>query len=360
MQMTDQILTTLYADTVAILLLAGVFVLARPRFRQGGEGSRTLWLMFLLSILNAISNGINYAIHYRHFAGAKELAMVTCTITEATVLLLLFGWLTCVDYSLYQSKDHLVRTFKKWFLPIGVFIGLLVVNIPTGIVFSINDEMFYVPHALYRLIEYAEYAYLIASVWILFRYIKMNGNPRFFKMWSFLAPILIGSFVTDFTSYSLRSLGIAIGLVTYFFSTENYRRFLDRPTGFYNTEYMRWLFDRPETKEKYVGAVQITSKADEKLLVPVLQHETPEGAQLIHIDKGVFLLLSDASQKSVLRLLGQVIDDAAYDAGIEVLTKTYLRGREETPEAFAGRLEQAVAPKTDPLSRDHHSEEAPL
>lgn len=338
MNLTAKILTTLLADSVAFLLLAGMFVLAKPIWNRKNMESRLFRMLFLFSMLNCVGNGISYSLRYQSFDMARPLAMLSCTILEASVLLLLFVWVTYVDYSLYRSRDHLLRAYLIWFIPIAVFVALLIINLPTGIVFYINDQTVFTPRLLYKLIEYTEYFYLIASILVLFRYHRMNGNPRFFKVWSFLAPILIGSFVTDFTSYSLRSLGIAIGLVTLLFSMENYWRFLDETSGFYNAEYLPFIFTFPDTKERFISAVRVETEGDEKTAANALKKATPENSEMIHLAKGEYLLLSDNSKKSVLRMFADILSDAVEDAGLTASTELFVRKKEETPLDFAIRI----------------------
>jgi len=189
-----------------------------------------------------ITETLTFVFDGKMFSGAEALDMALNSLLYLTNIITSFLWLEYTDLRLYRKEERLSRSF--WLRIIPVIIGIigLIANLRFEFVFSIDEKMIY--HRLAA--GYAYYGitalYLLASVILRSRYYAEYGKIKFFPMFIFLIPVIIGTVLQAlFYGISFVWCSVAIGLVGIYMSLQNELSYIDALTGLYNRNYMNMI-----------------------------------------------------------------------------------------------------------------------
>ena len=351
MSIASDSVVTIYSDTMAYILVFGLLAMA-SRFRVGRDNrsDQLFYWLCVLTIINAVSNGISYGLHHQDTGWAAPVRMIFPTIAEYSTLLVLFAWFVYVDYKLYSSWDHTMWVCKIYQVPIYVIGVFCIINMFTGFMFDVTYEHLFVAKPLFYVFSFLQYAYGILPVIAIIRYVKTHGKLHFFHIQPVVVPVLVGSLFTLFTDYSARSFGFAIALVFLHMSYINLWRFEDRDSGFYNRHYVVHLMHMcREEKLDYHSAIEFNTASTPKEFYDILRVEIPGKAEIIRMDQNRFLLFSESPKASMITLLSSMIQDAAdeYDethkgeTPIDLLISYRIRKKNESAENFIKSMVEA-------------------
>ncbi|MCR5607113.1 MAG: hypothetical protein K6F69_09920, partial [Treponema sp.] len=269
------------------------------------------------------------------------------TVMELAALNLIYAWLVFVDASLYESKDHVFRNFKFPFYIMAVFGILLVLNLFTGIMFTINDKLWYDATLLYHIMELVEAVYVLWSFYLIHRYRKYYGKLHFFRVWPMMMPIVVGITISLLTNFSAIHLGLTIGAIGLYFSMMETFRYEEPRTGFFNKHYLKQLIELAGAKEyDYSSAFVIETKED-LIFADIIRKEVPKRGEIIHLKEGKFLFFSINSKKNLINAVKNMIYDAADEyednhKGTElgVSVQTFIKKKGEKTSDFIKKFMQ--------------------
>ncbi len=335
---------TVYSDTMALVLVLGLLFMTQT-FKDGKDyfADKLFSWLCILTMVNAISNGLSYALHHQVSGWPAFARMILPTIAEYSTLVVLFGWYIYVDYKLYGSKDRSLLISHIFQIPIYVVGVLCIINLFSGIMFEVTEEHLFVAKPLFYVVSVLQYAYGILPLLSIIRYVRMHGKLHFFHVTPIVIPVLSGSLFTLFSDYSARAFGFAIALVLIHMSYINLWRFEDRQSGFYNRFYINYIVDMSrDEKLDYRSAIEFITANTPDEFYDILKTEAPGDAKIIRMEPNRFLLFSESAKSSMIRLLSSMIQDASdeYDEAhrdsgpIDLLISYRVRKKDEAADEF--------------------------
>ncbi|MCR5625997.1 MAG: hypothetical protein K6F99_01640 [Lachnospiraceae bacterium] len=301
---------TIYTDAMAIIMMCGLLFLSE-RNKKNTTENRLFSAMCYFTIINAFFGGISYAMKGNMAGWTMIVELISKTVVELSLLIINFQWLLFVDYKVNGSRDHLYRKYKKYSYLIFAFVILLFVNLYTGIMFTITPGNDYRATFLYYLMEAVEYLFFLLSVIIVIIYRRSHRGLYYFRILPLVTPIVFCEIISQLSSFSLTSIGIAIGLVNLYFSMMNVWQYEDSELGCFNRNYfVRLKAYAKENHREYKGLIIFETKGNEKKLAYILNNELPKNNDLIHYTKGVFVFFIEQGKQDFLEMIRDNVIDA--------------------------------------------------
>ncbi|MBQ7506194.1 MAG: hypothetical protein IJT05_02610 [Lachnospiraceae bacterium] len=335
---------TIYLDVTAVIICVGILILGAKSINGRDKTEEQLFRSMLISlILNGITNAASYACHYQNLGLPAPVRMLAPTIAELTVLYVGFTWMLYVDYKLYGSRDRIFRTYRYFQIPVFLFTGLSFINLFTGFLFAVDENMLFIWKPGYYLLLVAQYFYLLFPVFLLIRHALTHKRIQFFHIWPTVAPGVLSALFTQFTIYSARCLGLTIAVVFLYFSYVERWRFNDRESGFFNRHYVDYLMELKEDQiPDYQSAVLIYAEHVNKELFSILESNMPYGGELIRLSDRLFLLFSESGNASSIKLLSAAFREEAeeYEKNnpekppIQMVVSYTMRSKEKSVKEF--------------------------
>lgn len=343
MILANESIVTVYADTMAAILLFGLIIVSN-RFSTGKDKNASKLYLYLcvMVLINAVSNAISYAFHHQVLNVPQFVKCIAPTISEVSALIALFIWMLYVDYKIYGSWDRLKFKYRKYRIPLVIFEILSVVNLFTGIMFTMDENTMFVAKPLFYVMTFLQYFYGCVPVYTIIKYHVTRGRLHFFHITPVAGPVIISSLFTLFTPYSARAFGFAIALVFLHLSYVDAWRFDDFESGFFNSHYINYILTEiGDKKRDYKSAITFFTYGDPRGLFDILKKEVPKDGEVIRMDEDRFLLFSPSSKGSMQKVLTDIIKeeaeehDSLHPEQPIVLTIDYkVRKKKETPEEF--------------------------
>ena len=341
MGITNEAIVTISLNTTAFIILL-VLLLCSKSVRSDRAGNKLYRLMCIHVLLDAVLSSISYAMVGQTAEWCRPVAILAKTLMEVVLLNLVYQWLLYVDYILYESREHLRRRYRAFFVPIVLFVLLLMINSFTGIMFTFGEDLNYTATVFYYLMEVMEAIYFLITLLMVFQYSRQRGKMPFFQPLSLMLPPVLSILISEATPYTFLPLGLSIGLIFLYFSRKKEWAYEDHAFGCYNLNYLDRLARLSEDgKRNFRGRMVFETKGDEKVLAGILQDELPKGGDLIHAGTGRFLFFSEAVSGDLLRLTEELVREAAEDyaqehagAQVDLSVQSAMRRKDEKPADF--------------------------
>ena len=329
----------LCSDAAALLILVVLLVLSKKndgiKDREGRFFRRMLRIMVCMCVFELLL----YGIESRTIPGNNQLAGVMMTLYEITGTLMIFAWLSYVNFRLYHNRDHLKRTKGRYLLPMLAMLCLDVINVFTGIFFSFEGDIAFQITPLYYVFEGIKTASFYGAFFMLFYHKKHFPDRKIFSVWPVLIPMLIGSVISTFTVYPGLCLGLSLGLLILFGMLMNEGRCVDPETGFFVPLYLE------QVKEKIKSggydpesAILISVAGSVKESAPLISEQLPEDSETIRMGEKELLVLSTVQKRGPLFMVQEDVEAVLSEAGIPCEIRLLLRKKEEDPVAFLERV----------------------
>ena len=333
MSIAPQSMVTIYSDVMAVLLLVGLVVISKESDKKD-PATGIFGSMCLGVVLIAVGNAVRAAMQGQSYAWVIPAALAAQTVAELALLFTVYQWMLYVDYKLYGSRDHLKRKYKGFFIPIVILALMLIVNCPTGFIFSMTGDAVLKPAFVYYILIGIEFLYLIFSIISVAVYLAKGGKRKFFSITPVLVPVILGTVVDLTTSYSAGALGLAVGLVFMYFSLAHAWRFGDGKSGFYNKNFLSYL---EENGKDYLGVVAFKAAGHTDRLEEIIKGELPQDSVIIHYDEKRYLFFTETDREEEIRFLADLVQQAvdefdemlADSEAIKLTYNCYTRSGEE-------------------------------
>ena len=347
MSIAPDSLVTVYGDTMAFLLLLGLlFHTMAFRHKKDARSNGLFTLLCLITMLNALSNGISYSLHHSEIPCPETVRMIMPSIAEFSTLVITFLWLVYIDYKLYESWERTGYVARVFGTPVALILLLFIVNIPTKFMFAVTSDFTFVSAPEFYIVTAAQFIYGILPVIAYIRYVINHGYKHFFHIAPVVIPTFVSAVFTLITSYSARAFGFAIAIVFLYCSYINRWRFDDDETGFYNINYIDHLTDLARSgKIDYHSAIYFDIDNFVPEVRDIFKAEVPKDGEIIRVSDKRFLLLSESGSASMITALSGMIqedadeyDEKHPDATISLSSSGVIRKKNESALDFMARV----------------------
>ena len=340
MSIATESIVTVYSDTMAFFLVFGLYLMFKQyRVGRDEKADKIFNFLCIMTMINAVSDGISYALHHQVLDWPQPIRLLAPTIAEYTTLIVLFVWTLYIDYKLYESWDHLKTVARFFSPPVLIYGALCVINLFWHIVFYMTDDMLFVARPMFMVMMIFQYMYGVFPVLAVIHHVRLHGNLHFFHIMPVVVPVVIASLFTLVTPYSARAFGFAAALVMLHFSYISKWRFDDVESGFYNRSYVEHIIALArDGKRDYHGALAIEADHTNKDFFEILRNELPKDGELIRMEANRFVMFIEGGGRSVLTLLSQMLNDAVSegteDDPIRIIVSTKSRKKNESSMDF--------------------------
>ncbi len=331
-----------YVDAASFLVTI-LLLLLSERLRQKKAGS--FRICYLLSIAVAFTCIICFVfnITYGHTeAWCHTVALISRTLWEICVLVTVWLWLYYVDYTLYGNRKG--WTFMRLYrtIPVCIFLLLLVVNLFTGLVFTLSEDNRLQPKTLHYVILASNFLLFLSSAVAVWFYDQRRAKIRFLHITPMIVSVFVAILPRIFSPYDTGILGYAIGMTLMYFSMVSEIRFADEESGLYNISYLAYLYDLAAAGQNDSKSV-VTIEADGNLpaVFRILKDVLDPEGDVIRVEKNRFLMFTKIDSRSTLQYLSSLLDEAAEkhntehpDEKVQIRTRCRMRAGEEDPFTF--------------------------
>ena len=340
--LTGNEMVSAHNGIMAALIAFGLLILPNRKYMKNKTESRLFSLLCTSTLISALSTVAYSWVSSLDLSWGHVVALIFCTIFKAATLFMVYQWVLYVDFRLYESRDQLGRRYKWLVILPAFFLLLLVVNIFTGILFSLQQDMTYEPTVLYYLMTLVECIYILISVVLIIKYDKTNPGKRIFNILLPLVFMIGGSLVDAFTDYSATALGFAVGVLLLYYSMIKGWRYKDDESGYYNNAYLKGILSgESKDAENIHGVIMFEVTGDEKEFEEILKNEMPPDGIIIHDKKKRFILFTGSGNAGDLKFITSMVEDAAAEdmgEGVSLTIKSDVRKNSEDTKTFLGRV----------------------
>ena len=225
---------------IAVLLLVVLFICNFWRFQFKNYENKLLILMIIIGIISSSITVASYYVDGKQGDLYKFLNHLTSTYIFCANMACAFLWMLLIETHVKCEPN--VR--KKLLLSIPMIIGLIFmfVNLFAPCVYYINEENIYTRKALYHGIFAIDLFYIVYAVVICIISKIKGGILKFFPIYLYIGPILIGLIIeTAIPGIALSWPCQAIAIAGVLASMQNETIYRDQLTGLYNRSYLNYL-----------------------------------------------------------------------------------------------------------------------
>lgn len=228
-----------------------------------------------------------------------------------------YMWCIYVDLRLYHDE---MRTRKRApFIGFPAILAVIAVlfNISYSFLFRIDENNVHHRELGGNIYFGLTLCYIFYSVIILKQYTKKFGKNRFFPIYMFITPILLGATAQFFVyGISVAWCCTALGLVGIYMSLQNELSYIDPLTKLYNRNYLDQILNHISRKKHAAGGIMIDldyfksindrfghTVGDEALIdaARIIRHSVPAKGLAIRFagDEFIILMRTDKEQELV-------------------------------------------------------------
>ncbi len=237
-------LESIYVANVIGIVLIGVLIVCNLwRFQSKSRANRNLLLMMFLALTSCIADPISYTMKGVPGLFPKIAVYAASTWLFAANMLAVNFWVRFLAYHLNGGMSRRSRIALNSVVVVSLF--LLVVNLFEPIVFTIDENNLYSRTYLYFYYMVVDYMLVINSLVTYFKSKAKGGFLKFFPIWVYIVPILIGGVLQSvFYGISVIPTSIAISIAGVLASLQNEMIYQDPLTGLFNRSYMHYLLKK--------------------------------------------------------------------------------------------------------------------
>ena len=236
-------------NAIGIVLIAVMIVCNLWRFQTRSRADKNLMAMMFLALTSCIADPFSYTMKGLPGMLPRVAIYATSTWLFAANMLAVYFWVRFLALYLNGGMRRRSRMVLNAVAVLGL--ALLVVNLFTPVVFSIDEHNRYSRSYLYGFYLVVDYLLVINSLVIYFRAKARGGVLKFFPIWVYIVPIFIGGIVQSlFYGISVIPTSIAISIAGVLASLQNEMIYHDQLTGLFNRTYMHYLLKKYTKRPK--------------------------------------------------------------------------------------------------------------
>ena len=219
---------------------------------------RIFTAMILVTSAGCATETLSFMADGRSFHGAHILSMISCTLLYALNVILSYLWCVYVDLRLYKQDLRPPKNYRRLLAPTIMLLLFLLPNIKFGYLFKLSSDNLYSRQPLSYVYYLSVFIYIGSSICVRYRYYKGSPKAKFFPIWMFVAPLLLGTTSQlIFYGISLAWISAAVGLVAIHMGLQNELAYIDPLTKLYNRNYLDHILKDVSRKGEVIGGVMI-------------------------------------------------------------------------------------------------------
>lgn len=236
-------------NVIGIVLIAVMIVCNLWRFQTRSRADRNLLMMMFLALTSCVADPISYTMKGMPGLLPKITVYATSSWLFAANMLAVFFWVRFLSFHLNGGMPRRNRFVLDVIVAVGIL--LLVINFFTPIVFTIDENNLYSRTHLYSFYLIVDYMLVINSLMTYFKAKAKGGALKFFPIWVYIVPILIGGVVQSlYYGISVIPTSIAVSIAGVLASLQNEMIYHDQLTGLFNRSYLMYLLEKNITVPK--------------------------------------------------------------------------------------------------------------
>lgn len=212
--LTEDNISTLLVDGSVLFLLGGVLAETGIMRRRGRDDDKLFFLLLILNMAMAVFDIMTYLADGKDFPGARIFNMGGITAFYITFVMLFMVWYHYCLTRFRGVKHSEGKSARASFLPGLVTEALLIVNLFTGWIFSVDKSNIYHHGVLFVPMFLVIGYYAVLCMAGIVRYRSGREKERLIPVWIFILPLLVGLLVPFyFGGISLTAAGCAMSVV---------------------------------------------------------------------------------------------------------------------------------------------------
>lgn len=236
-------------NIVGIVLIAVLIICNLWRLQSKTPANKNLLAMMFLALSSCLADPISYTMKGLPGFGPKIAVYATSTWLFSANMLTVFFWNRFLAYYLNGSMSKKSRRLLNATVTTGI--AILLINLFYPIVFSIDENNLYTRKNLYFFFLIADYLLVANSLFTYYKSKKKGGILKFFPIWVYIVPIIIGGFVQSFFyGISVIPTSIAISIAGILASLQNEMIYRDALTGIFNRTYLDYQLKKFSKRPK--------------------------------------------------------------------------------------------------------------
>lgn len=230
-------------NAIGIVLIAVMIVCNLWRFQTRSRADRCLLFMMFFALTSCVADPISYTMKGMPGLLPKIVVYATSSWLFAANMLAVNYWVRFLAFYLNGGMLRRNRIMLNTVVVIGL--ALLVINLVTPIVFTIDENNLYSRTNLYVFYLIVDYMLVINSLVTYFKSRAKGGILKFFPIWVYIVPILIGGVVQSlYYGISVIPTSIAVSIAGVLASLQNEMIYHDQLTGLFNRSYLLYLLEK--------------------------------------------------------------------------------------------------------------------
>ena len=241
------------------------------------------WLfdtMTWTAIAGCLVETLTFILDGKMFPGCRTLSYLLNSLCFIGTCGVGFLWCLFVDFRIFNSTRR-IREKAKWLvLPLLLDIVMNLINMNgCGIVFTISEDNVYQRGSMVITPYLILFFYFIYSLYIARKTKKNSLYIKFFPVYYFVIPCMIGSIVQGFMyGITLGWTSVAIAMLFVYIQTQSLDIFVDPLSGLYNRRYLDYILSQFKSNPKlHIYGIMVDVN-DFKRINDVCGHSTGDQA----------------------------------------------------------------------------------
>ncbi|MCR5055197.1 MAG: hypothetical protein K6A69_10180 [Lachnospiraceae bacterium] len=212
--LTEENISTLFIDGSVIMLLLGVLAETGIMRKRGRADDTLFFMLIILNILMAVFDTITYLADEKSFPGARIFNMAGVTAFYIDFILMFMVWYHyCLVRFAYRG-EAVSKSHRVFFIPGLVTEALIIINIFTGWIFSVDENNIYHRGILF-IPMYMVIAYFTIICFIsIIRYRTNSVKSNLIPIWVYVLPFVMGVIIPFvFGGIGITAPGCAMSIV---------------------------------------------------------------------------------------------------------------------------------------------------
>ena len=342
----ERAVVSCYVDAAAGLLMLVVLFLSERLHKRNTLSMRIYYALSGQVLFTCVACFVFNAMYHHQAPWSHTVALISRTAWDYSVLAVVCQWIAYVDVKLFGERKRrpFIRIIR--ILPMAIFLLLLIINLFTGIVFTIAEDNSIQPKPLFFVIMATMFLYFCASALMVLYSDRKTAIVRFLHVGPMMISVLVALIPQYLTSYGTGILGFAIGVTLLYFSMVDEFNCLDEESQLYNRKLMTFLFNRSLGGNRNISSA-LAVEADGYLpgCFEVLRNTLHQEGDVIRLEEKKFLMFTPSDNLSALQLLSTHVEEAVQKFNtdhpkekVSLSVRSHMRAEGEDTFSFLRRV----------------------